>query len=309
MNGYSATAPGLPGRSLQWIKKLWLGQTAPAAQVAPSYGPVISGVVLIGMLVLMALLSAWISPYDPATQDTHYALTRPSARHWLGTDELGRDILSRIIWGTRISLQVGVSAVLVAFLVGMPLGVVAGYQGGAADALVMRGMDIMLAFPNLLMALLLVAALGSSLPNEIIAIGIALAPNFARVARGMTLSLKENEYIVAAKALGGTPWRVMFRHLLPNAFATLFVMATLYIATAIRTEASLSFLGLGVPPPTPSWGNILSEGQAYVRQAPWVTGFSGLAILVAVLAFNLLGDALRDVMDPRLRGEGVRKVE
>jgi peptide/nickel transport system permease protein len=309
MNRYSATAPGLSGRSRQWIKKLWLGQTAPAAQVAPSYGPVIAGMVLIGMMVLMALVSAWISPYDPAMQDTHYALTGPSAQHWLGTDELGRDILSRIIWGTRISLQVGVSAVLVAFVVGMPLGMVAGYQGGVADALVMRGMDIMLAFPNLLMALLLVAALGSNLPNEIIAIGIALVPNFARVARGMTLSLKENEYIVAAKALGETPWRVMFRHLLPNAFATLFVMATLYIATAIRTEASLSFLGLGVPPPTPSWGNILSEGQAYVRQAPWVTGFSGLAILAAVLAFNLLGDALRDVMDPRLRGEGVRKVE
>lgn len=309
MNGYSATAPGLSGRPLQWFKKLWLGQTALAAQGAPSYGPVIAGMVLIGMMVLMALLSAWISPYDPAMQDTRYALTGPGARHWLGTDELGRDILSRIIWGTRISLQVGVSAVLVAFLIGMPLGMVAGYQGGTADALVMRGMDIMLAFPNLLMALLLVAALGSSLPNEIIAIGIALVPNFARVARGMTLSLKENEYIVAAKALGETPWRVMFRHLLPNAFATLFVMATLYIATAIRTEASLSFLGLGVPPPTPSWGNILSEGQAYVRQAPWVTGFSGLAILMAVLAFNLLGDALRDVMDPRLRGEGVRKVE
>src|SRR5919109_351302 len=306
MNGSSASAPGLPVR---WFKRLWLGQTSVAAPLAPGQGPVIAGVVLIGLMVLMALCSPWLAPYDPAAQDTSYALTGPTVRHWLGTDELGRDILSRIIWGTRISLEAGVGAVIVAFLIGTPLGLAAGYRGGVGDALVMRGMDIMLAFPNLLMALLLVAALGSSLTNEIIAIGIALVPNFARVARGMALSLKENDYIMAAKAMGESQVRVLFRHLLPNAFATLFVMATLYIATAIRTEASLSFLGLGVPPPAPSWGNILSEGQSYVRQAPWVTGFSGLAILVAVLAFNLLGDALRDVMDPRLRGEGVRKVE
>jgi peptide/nickel transport system permease protein len=286
-----------------------MGQGNAAIRLTPGHGPVIASVVLIGLMVLMALFSPWIAPYDPAAQDTRHALTGPSAPHWLGTDELGRDILSRIIWGTRISLQVGVNAVIVAFLIGIPMGLVAGYRGGVMDVLVMRGMDIMLAFPNLLMALLLVAALGSNLTNEIIAIGIALVPNFARVARGMTLSLKENEYIMAAKAMGESQVRVLFRHLLPNAFATLFVMATLYIATAIRTEASLSFLGLGVPPPAPSWGNILSEGQSYVRQAPWVTGFSGLAILIAVLAFNLLGDALRDVMDPRLRGEGVRKAE
>jgi peptide/nickel transport system permease protein len=306
MNGYSAPASGLPVR---WFKKLWMGQASTTTQLAPGHSPVIVGVVLIGLMVLMALLSPWIAPYNPAAQDTRYALTGPSMRHWLGTDELGRDILSRTIWGTRISLEVGVGAVIVAFLIGIPLGMVAGYRGGVVDALVMRGMDIMLAFPNLLMALLLVAALGSSLTNETIAIGIALVPNFARVARGMTLSLRENEYIVAARAMGARQVRVLFRHLLPNAFATLFVMATLYIATAIRTEASLSFLGLGVPPPAPSWGNILSEGQSYVRQAPWVTGFAGLAILIAVLAFNLLGDALRDVMDPRLRGEGVRKAE
>jgi peptide/nickel transport system permease protein len=306
MTGYSAHAPELPVR---WFKKLWMGQGRATIRLSPGHGPIIAGVVLIGLMVLMALFSPWLAPYDPAAQDTRHALTAPSAQHWLGTDELGRDILSRIIWGTRISLEAGVGAVIVAFLIGIPMGLVAGYRGGAVDVLIMRGMDIMLAFPNLLMALLLVAALGSSLMNEIIAIGIALVPNFARVARGMTLTLKENEYIMAAKAIGESQVRVLFRHLLPNAFATLFVMATLYIATAIRTEASLSFLGLGVPPPAPSWGNILGEGQSYVRQAPWVTGFSGLAILLAVLAFNLLGDALRDVMDPRLRGEGVRKAE
>jgi peptide/nickel transport system permease protein len=306
MNGYSAQAPGL---AVRWFSKLWLRPESPTIRLSPGHGPVLAGLALIGLMVLMALFSPWLAPYDPAAQDTRYALTAPSARHWLGTDDLGRDILSRIIWGTRISLEVGVSAVIVAFLIGTPLGLVAGYRSGVVDALVMRGMDIMLAFPNLLMALLLVAALGANLTNEIVAIGIALVPNFARVARGMTLSLKENEYIVAAKAMGESQVRVLFRHLLPNAFATLFVMATLYIATAIRTEASLSFLGLGVPPPAPSWGNILSEGQGYVRQAPWVTGFAGLAILIAVLAFNLLGDALRDVMDPRLRGEGVRKTE
>ncbi len=305
MNAYSTPAPGL---SIRWFKKLWSGQVT-TTQVAPGHGPVIGGVALIALMGLIALLSPWISPYDPAAQDTRYALTGPSSRHLLGTDELGRDILSRTIWGTRISLQVGIGAVLLALLVGMPLGVIAGYNRGIADALLMRVMDMMLAFPNLLMALVLVAALGASLGNEIIAIGIALIPNFARVARGMTLSLKENEYIVAAQAMGGTQLRVMVRHLIPNAFATIFVMATLYIATAIRTEAGLSFLGLGVPPPAPSWGNILSEGQTYVRQAAWVSGFSGFAILVAVFAFNLLGDALRDVMDPRLRGEGVRKVD
>jgi ABC-type dipeptide/oligopeptide/nickel transport system permease subunit len=306
MNGYSAHAPGL---AVRWFKQLRLGSGRPSIRASPGHGPVLAAMGLIGLMVLTALCSPWLAPYDPAAQDTRHALTAPSARHWLGTDDLGRDILSRIIWGTRISLEVGVSAVIVAFLIGTPLGLVAGYRSGVVDAVVMRGTDIMLAFPNLLMALLLVAALGTNLANEIVAIGIALVPNFARVARGMTLSLKENEYIVAAKAMGQSQVRVLFRHLLPNAFATLFVMATLYIATAIRTEASLSFLGLGVPPPAPSWGNILSEGQSYVRQAPWVTGFAGLAIFIAVLAFNLLGDALRDVMDPRLRGEGVRKTE
>ncbi len=179
----------------------------------------------------------------------------------------------------------------------------AGYLGGSTEALIMRFTDMMLAFPTLLLALVIVTALGGSLLNEIMAIGIALTPNFIRLARSLALTIRENDYIVAARALGGSQMRIMLRHVFPNAVSTLVVIATLYIATAIRTEAGLSFLGLGVPPPTPSWGNILSEGRQYIKCCPWLTTFSGLAIMLAVLAFNLMGDALRDLLDPRLRGE------
>jgi ABC-type dipeptide/oligopeptide/nickel transport system permease subunit len=223
--------------------------------------------------------------------------------HLLGTDEYGRDLLSRLIWGTRVSLEVGLASVLVGFVIGVPCGILAGYLGGGTEATVMRLTDILLAFPTLLLALLIVTALGGSLVHEILAIGVALTPNFVRLARSLALTAKQNDYITAARALGGSPLRIMLRHVFPNTVSTLVVMATLYIATAIRTEAGLSFLGLGVPPPTPSWGNILSEGRQYIRDCPWLTTFSGLAIMLAVLAFNLMGDALRDVLDPRLRGE------
>ena len=189
------------------------------------------------------------------------------------------------------------------FALGVPLGIVAGVHGGRIETCIMRGADMLMAFPTLLLALIIVTALGGSLPNEILAIGVALMPNFVRLARSLALTIREQDYIVAARALGRGQLRVMTRHVFPNALYALVVVATLYIATAIRTEAGLSFLVLGVPPPTPSWGNILSGGRQYIKCYPWITTFSGLAIMLAVLAFNLVGDALRDLLDPRLRGE------
>jgi peptide/nickel transport system permease protein len=202
-----------------------------------------------------------------------------------------------------VSLQVGLASVVIGFLVGVPLGIMAGFLGGRIETVVMRLSDMLQAFPTLLLALIIVAGMGGSLGNEILAIGVALTPNFVRLARSLALTIRENDYILAARALGGGPIRLMSRHVFPNTVYALVVVATLYIATAIRTEAGLSFLGLGVPPPAPSWGNILSEGRQYIKCCPWLTTFSGLAIMVAVLAFNLMGDALRDLLDPRLRGE------
>lgn len=276
-----------------------------ARRLARKYTPVMLGMMIVALLILTAIAAPWISPYSPSAQYSGYILQGPGHRHFLGTDMYGRDLLSRLLWGTRISLEVGVSAVAVGFLLGMPLGLLAGYLGGTIEAVIMRLADLMLAFPLLLLALIIVTAMGGTLINEIIAIGIGLIPNFIRVARSLALSLKANEYVMAGRAAGGGSLYIMFRHLFPNMVSTLVVVASLYAATAIRTEAGLSFLGVGVPPPAPSWGNILSEGREYIKCCPWLTAFSGLAIMLAVLAFNVVGDALRDLLDPRLRGEGV----
>jgi peptide/nickel transport system permease protein len=269
-----------------------------------TYTPVGLGLGVVGALILLALAAPWISPHDPSAQYTNAVLHGPSQRYFLGTDMFGRDLFSRLIWGTRISLQVGLGAVVVGFVLGVPLGLLAGYVEGKIEAVIMRGTDLLLAFPLLLLALIIVTALGGALINEILAIGIGLIPNFVRVARSLVLSLKTNEYVMAGRAAGGGSLHIMIRHLFPNMVSTLVVVASLYVATAIRTEAGLSFLGLGVPPPAPSWGNILSEGREYIKCCPWLTAFSGLAIMIAVLAFNVVGDALRDLLDPRLRGEG-----
>jgi ABC-type dipeptide/oligopeptide/nickel transport system permease subunit len=223
--------------------------------------------------------------------------------HLLGTDECGRDVLRRIVWGARVSLEVGLASVLLGVGLGVPLGILAGVQGGRVESAIMRGADMLMAFPTLLLALIIVTALGGSLVNEILAIGVAPTPNCIRLARGLALTIREQEYILAARALGGGQLRVMARHVFPNALDALVVVASLHIATAIRTEASLSFPGLRMPPPTPTWGTILSEGRQYITCCPWITTFSGLATMLAVLAFNLIGDALRDLLDPRLRGE------
>lgn len=303
-----AIARGRPGGDLA------VGIAVPAGTVARAdvearrlrrYIPIGIGAIMVLMMAAVAVVAPVIAPFSPTAQHRDYVLQAPGAgeQHWLGTDEFGRDILSRIIWGTRVSLQVGLLAVLMGFLVGVPLGIMAGYLGGTTEVLVMRVSDMLLAFPTLLLALLIVAAMGGSLVNQVLAIGVALMPNFVRLARSLSLTIKENDYVMAARAMGIGQTRLMARHIFPNAMYALVVVATLYIATAIRTEAGLSFLGLGVPPPTPSWGNILSEGRQYIKCCPWITTFPGIAIMLAVLAFNLMGDALRDLLDPRLRGD------
>jgi peptide/nickel transport system permease protein len=267
--------------------------------------PIGIGLVLAVAMIVMAAAAPLIAPLSPSAQYSDAVLKGPGAadRHWLGTDEFGRDILSRIVWGARVSLEVGLASVAFAFAIGVPLGILAGFRGARVETAIMRCADMLMAFPTLLLALIIVTALGGSLINEIMAIGVALTPNFVRLARSLSLTIREQDYIVAARALGGGQLRLMVRHVFPNTLYALVVVATLYIATAIRTEASLSFLGLGIPPPTASWGNILSEGRQYIKCCPWITTFSGLAIMVTVLAFNLVGDALRDLLDPRLKGE------
>jgi ABC-type dipeptide/oligopeptide/nickel transport system permease subunit len=267
--------------------------------------PIAIGLALAVLMIVVAAAAPLIAPLSPSAQFSDAVLKGPGAseRHFLGTDEFGRDILSRIIWGARVSLEVGLASVIFAFALGVPLGIVAGVRGGRVETAIMRGADMLMAFPTLLLALIIVTALGGTLVNEVVAIGVALTPNFLRLARSLALTIREQDYILAARAIGSGQLRVMARHVFPNTLYALVVVATLYIATAIRTEASLSFLGLGIPPPTPSWGNILSEGRQYIKCCPWITTFSGLAIMVAVLAFNLVGDALRDLLDPRLKGE------
>jgi peptide/nickel transport system permease protein len=277
----------------------------PLGRLLRRYAPITIGILLAIAMVVIAAAAPFIAPLSPSAQFSDAVLKGPGAadRHVLGTDEFGRDILSRVIWGTRISLQVGLASVVFGFVLGVPLGILAGVQGGRVETAIMRGADMLMAFPTLLLALIIVTALGGSLVNEIMAIGVALTPNFVRLARSLALTIRDQDYIMAARSVGSGQLRIMARHVFPNALYGLVVVATLYIATAIRTEASLSFLGFGIPPPTPSWGNILSDGRQYIKCCPWITTFSGLAIMIAVLAFNLMGDALRDLLDPRLRGE------
>jgi len=277
----------------------------PIGRLLRRYTPIGIGILLAITMLVIAAAAPLLAPLSPSAQFSDAVLKGPGVveRHALGTDDFGRDVLSRIIWGTRISLQVGLASVIFGFALGVPLGILAGYQGGRVETGIMRCADMLMAFPTLLLALIIVTALGGTLGNEILAIGIALTPNFVRLARGLALTIRDQDYIMAARAVGSRQLRIMTRHVFPNALYGLVVVATLYIATAIRTEATLSFLGLGIPPPTPSWGNILSEGRQYIKCCPWITTFSGLAIMMAVLAFNLMGDALRDLLDPRLRGE------
>jgi len=253
------------------------------------------------LLILVAIAAPYVAPYDPIHQDLANSLAGPSMMHLAGTDVHGRDIFSRIVYGTRISLRIGFLGMLLGCVVGVILGLASGYYGGWADTVIMRLMDVQLAFPGLLVAICIIAIIGPGLENVIVAVGIFSVPLFARVTRGQILSLKEQDFIVAARMMGAQDGRIMLNHLLPNAVAPLLVLCTLRIATAILTAASLSFLGLGAQPPTPEWGAMLSDGRAYLAVAPHVATIPGLAILITVLSFNLLGDGLRDALDPRLK--------
>jgi peptide/nickel transport system permease protein len=257
------------------------------------------GIIL--LLVLLAILAPSIAPYDPTKQSWAAVRKAPSALYWFGTDEVGRDILSRIIYGARASLMAGVISVGIAIAVGVPVGLVAGYAGGLVDGIISRFTDAMLACPFLILAIALAAFLGPSLGNAMIAIGVTATPIFVRLTRGQVLSVKAEDYVEAARAIGNPPWRIAFRHILPNVLPQLLVQATLTIATAIIAEASLSFLGLGQQPPAPSWGSMLNAAQRFLTTAPWMAVWPGLAIFITVMSFNLLGDGLRDALDPRAK--------
>ncbi len=242
-----------------------------------------------------------IAPYDPLDQDVFHRLTPPERSHLLGTDEYGRDVLSRIIWGTQISLAVGFFSVLLGMVIGTAMGIVAGYRGGLTDSIIMRIVDVLLSFPTLITGILIAAILGSGLVKLIITIGIVFAPRFARMAYGPTLAAKEMEYVSSAKVIGAGSLRIITRHILPNIFGEIMVAGTLWMGTAIMAEASLSFLGLGVSPPTPTWGNMIKSGIDVLASAPWLSLSPGFSILITVLAFNMIGDGLRDIADPKLR--------
>jgi peptide/nickel transport system permease protein len=259
------------------------------------------GLVLIVLLLLTALTADFIASQGIDDQDLRKGLLSPCREFPLGTDEFGRDMLSRIIHGSRVSLQVGIIATVLSALIGISLGAIAGYYGGRIDYLIQGMVDVSWAFPTVLFALFLVAVLGRSLTNVMISVGLGYWGGYARVVRGQVLSLREWEFITAARAIGASDLRIMFRHILPNIVAPVIVMSTLMMADAILIEATLSFLGMGAQPPIPSWGSILSAGRAHIRLAPWETIFPGIAIMLTVLGFNLLGDGLRDALDPRLK--------
>jgi peptide/nickel transport system permease protein len=258
-----------------------------------------AGVVL--FFVLIAIFAPMVAPYSPTATDWGAVRKAPSWAHWIGTDEIGRDVLSRVIFGARASLKAGVVSVLISLSLGVPVGLLSGYVGGFLDGLLMRIVDAMLACPFLILAIALAAFLGPNLTNAMIAIGISAMPAFIRLTRAQTLSTKVEDYVEAAKAVGNPHYRIVLRHILPNILAPIMVQATLAIAAAIIAEASLSFLGLGQQPPDPSWGSMLNTAKNFLSQAPWMAWWPGLAIFVVVLSFNLLGDGLRDALDPKHR--------
>ncbi len=263
-------------------------------------GAVVGLVVFVAILV-MALAAPVVAPYDPIALNPSDSLLGPSPRHWMGTDSFGRDVLSRIIYGARVSVRMGLVAVAISVTGGSLLGLVAGYYRGGVDMLVMRLADVMLAFPGILLALVIIAVLGRNLSSAMIAVGVSAMPLYIRVVRGTVLSVREREYVAAARVIGCGDGRILALHILPNVLASIIVLATLGIPNAIIAGAALSFLGLGVQPPTPDWGEMLNSGRGFISLAWWLSTFPGLAIVVLVLAINLFGDGLRDALDPRLK--------
>jgi peptide/nickel transport system permease protein len=262
-------------------------------------GGALAGLAVVLFFIVIALFAPWLAPYDPVATSWSTVRAAPSAAHWFGADELGRDVLSRIVWGARASILAGVVSVSISLALGVPIGMLAGYVGRWVDALISRITDAMLACPFLILAIALAAFLGPSLTNAMIAIGISATPIFIRLTRAQVLAAKSEDYVEAARALGNPHLRIALRHILPNIVAPLIVQATLAIAAAVIAEASLSFLGLGQQPPAPSWGSMLNTARNYVDQAPWMAIWPGVSIFLLVLSFNLLGDGLRDALDPR----------
>ncbi len=262
-------------------------------------GGLLFGIALVVVMIVAAIAAPWLAPHDPNAQDVLLVLTPPDAAHLFGTDAFGRDVLSRVLWGARISLYVGFVSTLAGVIIGTAIGVVAGYYGGIVDRLVVAATDVLLSFPQLIMGLLLVAVLGASLGNLIIAIAVTAIPAFVRLARGSTLTMRERDFVDACRTLGFSDLRIMFLHVLPNILDEIVVMASLWLASAIRTEATLAFIGLSVPPPTATWGGIVREGFDNLLDAPWMSIFPSLAILAVMIGLNLVGDGLRDATDPK----------
>ena len=289
VGGAAVSAPSRPARHL-W-RQLWRRKTA------------VLGLMLAAVVLLGALLAPWLAPEDPLVMGPR-RFAAPSFSAWLGTDQFGRDLLSRLLYGARVSIAVSFAAVGMATLIGGTIGLCAGYFGGRVDLVLMRGVDVLMAFPTLLLALAVVATFGGSTRNLILAVTLAYIPIFSRVVRGSALSVKQSDFVEASRALGARDGRIMLRAVLPNVLAPIIVQATFNLSTAIMIEAALSFLGLGVQPPAPSWGSMLSEARNFMELDPWLALAPGGAITLAVLGFNLFGDGLRDILDPRLAGEG-----
>jgi peptide/nickel transport system permease protein len=265
-------------------------------------GVVIFGFIIVVLFIFIAIFAPFVAPYDPYLQDLDHLIEKPSAQHWLGTDTVGRDTLSRIIYGSRTALMVGVVAVIIAAGIGMSLGLIAGYYGGITYVLIMRFMDALMSFPMILLALTIAAVLGGGLVNVVIAIGIALIPTYTRLMCGQVMAIKQNDYVTAARSIGCSNPVIMIKHVAPNCFAPLIVMMTMQIGVSILAEAGLSFLGIGINPPGAAWGAMVSEGYRYLTVSPILSFAPGVAIMLVVFAFNMIGDGLRDALDPRLRG-------